>query len=246
MQPHLEQRGGAREAMSRLEGWVHSWGRTWLGLTLALLGAAPGATAQELADFDYENLAFRGFGVEWGYIWPSRVEPTQTLGVRMDLGYLGPGVRIVPAITYWSSQMKRSEIRELEVRVEDLISRQSPGAPPSSVTLGQIDWSDLVLSLDGHVVWRVPYGFLTFAGAGASAHLLNGAGEAIQDTFVEDLLDSVTAGGNLHTGLEYIASERLRLYGLGRFEVLGDLQYFEVRLGGQIQLGETAPGEERR
>jgi len=220
-------------------------GGALLGLLLALLGPARGGSAQELADFDYENLAFRGFGVELGHIWPSRVEPAPSYGVRMDLGYLGPGVRVVPGISWWSSEMKAGEVRELEERVEQLIDRQSPGGPPASVSLGTIEWSDLVLSLDGHVVWRVPYGFLTFAGVGASAHLLNGAGEAIADTFVEDLLDTVTAGGNLHAGLEYPVHEKLRLYGLGRFEVLGDLQYFELRFGAQFHIGASAEGERR-
>jgi hypothetical protein len=229
--------------MSRLVGGARGAGAR-LGLLLALAGAGEGS-AQELADFDYENLAFRGLAAEVGHMWPSRVEPTSTLGVRMDLGYLGPGVRIVPGITWWSSTMKRDEVRELEARVEELIDRQNPGAPPSTVDLGTIDWSDLVLSLDGQVVWRVPLGFLTFAGVGASAHLLNGAGEAIADTFVEDLLDTVTAGGNLHAGLEYPAHEKLRLYGLGRFEVLGDLQYFELRFGAQLHLG-GSEGEEPR
>jgi hypothetical protein len=37
------------------------------------VGAAAPLEAQELADFDYENLAFRGLGFEVGYVWPSRV-----------------------------------------------------------------------------------------------------------------------------------------------------------------------------
>ncbi len=68
---------------------------------------------------------FRGFGPEWGYIWPSRVEPTQSFGLRMDLGYLGPGLRIVPGITYWKSDFKAGEIRELEDRVASLIVAQT-------------------------------------------------------------------------------------------------------------------------
>ena len=80
----------------------------WITATVALLVLLqPGvAQGQGLAEFDYENLAFRGFSVEGGYICPTRVEPTFSIGTRLDLGYLGPGVRIVPGITYWSSTMK--------------------------------------------------------------------------------------------------------------------------------------------
>ncbi len=202
------------------------------------------AQSQELADFDYENLAFRGFGLEVGVLWPDKVEPTPSYGVRMDLGYLGPGLRVAPSITYWSSRMKAAEVGELEDRVDNLIARAQPGAPPSAVSLGPIDWSDLALALDAHVVWRVPYGFLTFAGAGASVHFLNGAGDAITGTFVEDLLDSVSAGLGLHTGIEFPVSGSLRIYGVGRLELLEDLRYAAVRGGFQFHFGGAAPGEE--
>ena len=220
----------------------------WSGALVAvavIASAVPGEVAgQGLADFDYENLSFRGFGPEWGYIWPSRVEPTQTVGVRMDLGYLGPGLRIVPGLTYWKSDFKASEITELEDRVASLIVSQTDGPPPT-VDLGRIDWSDIALSLDGQIVWRVPYDVLTFLGAGAAVHLLNGDGSAINGTFVEDLLDSVTAGFNFHAGLEYPVWPRVRLDGQARYEVMGDLQYFGVRFGVQFMLGPSAPGEER-
>src|SRR5688572_24540262 len=168
----------------------------------AVLPAAP-VRAQDLADFDYENLAFRGIGFEFGYLWPDKVAPTPSYGLRMDLGYLGPGLRITPSMTFWSSEMKRVEVARLEDRLEILIARQQPGSPPPVVTLDPIDWSDLALALDAAVVWQVPYGFLTFAGAGAAVHFLNGSGEAIAGTFIEDLLDSVSAGLGLHAGVEY-------------------------------------------
>lgn len=215
-------------------------------LVLAMTTWASAAAAQELADFDYENLTFRGIGLEFGLVDPTRVESTPSYGVRLDLGYLGPGLRITPSITYWSSRMKRDEVRELEIRLEDLVDRESPdGTPPASVNLGTIDWSDLVLGLDSHVVWAVPGNLLTFLGAGVAAHVQNGSGSAIRGTFVEDLLDSVTAGFNLHGGLEYPITDATRLYGTTRYEILGDLQYLELRAGLQFMWGPSLPDEVR-
>lgn len=219
------------------------WRVAWVALMAALVGGPGPLAGQDLADFDYENLSFRGVAFEVGHIFPTRVEGTTSFGIRTDLGFLGPGLRIVPGISYWSSDMKRDEVRELEVKVEDLIVRQ--GGAPTQVNLGRIEWSDVVFSLDGHVVWSIPYGFLSYAGVGVSAHILNGAGDAIEDTFVEDLLDSVTAGFNAHGGLEYPINERFRVYGTARGELLGDLQYFELRIGGQVMFGPSAPGELR-
>lgn len=220
----------------------------WRGMPLVMaavaLGAG-GARGQSLADFDYENLAFRGFAPEWGYLWPDRVEPTHSFGVRLDLGYLGPGLRIVPSVTYWKSTFKVAEVRELEDRVASLIRVQTD-QPPPTVNLGVIDWSDVALAVDGHFVWRVPYGVLTFAGLGASAHILNGAGAAIDGIFIEDLLDSVTAGVNVHAGVEYPVAQRFRVYTQGRYELMGDLRYGQIRIGGQFMLGGAAPGETRR
>lgn len=215
-------------------------------MVTSLAVGASAVSAQELADFDYENLAFRGLGLELGWIAPNRVEATGSYGIRLDLGYLGPGLRLTPSLTYWSSAMKRGEVRELETRLEELVDRESPpGAPPATVNLGTIDWADLVLGLDGHMVWSVPGNLLTFLGAGVAAHIQNGSGEAIRDTFVEDLLDSVTAGFNLHGGLEYPLGEQMRLYGVTRYEILGDLQYLELRMGLQFMFGPSAPGEVR-
>jgi len=215
-----------------------------VGAMLAVAVLAPAARGQDLADYDYENLRFRGVAAEWGYLWPTRVEATESWGVRLDLGYLGPGLRIVPSITYWKSTFKASEVRDLEERVASLISTQTD-EPPPAVDLGVIDWRDVALAVDAQLVWRVPYGVLTFAGLGGSAHLLDGAGTAVDDTFVEDLLDSVTAGFNVHAGLEYPWASWLRLYGQARYEVLGDLRYPQVRFGGQFMFGPPAAGEER-
>jgi hypothetical protein len=215
--------------------------------TVVMVAAPSRASAQDLADFDYENLSFRGLGLSWGYIWPTSVEPTQTVGLRMDLGYLGPNVRVLPGITYWSSRMKRSEVQDLEMRVEELVDRQAaPGTPPALIDLGTIERSDLALSVDAQIVWRAPAGFLGFAGLGAGAHMLNGGGDAVADTFVEDLLDTVTAGANLHAGLEVPVSSGFRLFGMSRIELIENLQYVEIRFGGQFLLGGPAPNELRR
>lgn len=215
-----------------------------LATVVAVLPADP-AGAQELSDFDYENLSFRGIALEGGYIQPSRVDPAPSVGIRADLGYLGPGVRIVGGLSRWSSALGRAEVERLEERLVQLISEQQ-GEDPTDVTvdLGEVTWSDVAISLDTHMVWAVQWGFLTYAGLGATAHVMSGGGSAVEDTFVEDLLDSVRAGVNVHGGVEVPVHRRLRLYGVSRFEVLEDLNYLEFRVGGQVHWGDLVEGEE--
>ena len=212
---------------------------------VVLSGLPASGAAQDLADLDYEHLEFRGIGFEAGYLFPTRVERTESYSLRLDFGYLGPGLRIVPSFTYWSSPFQASEVNTLEDRVADLVSRQTGSLPPS-VDLGTIEWTDYSLGLDAHVVWAVPFNVLTYAGLGVSGHVLDGSGSAIEGTFIEDLLDSVSAGFNLHLGLEYPLTDRFRIHSQGRYEIIEDMQYFQIRLGGQFLWGNLVPGEERR
>jgi len=221
-------------------GWmVMAW------LVAALIGAPDRAAAQDLADFDYEHMEFRGMGLEVGYLFPTRVEGTPSYTVNFDLGYLGPGLRIAPSFTYWSAPFEGSEVATLEDRVASLVSRQT-GAPPPNVDLGTIEWTNYSLGLDAHVVWAMPFNLLSLGGLGVSAHVLDGSGAAIEETFIEDLLDSVSAGFNMHLGLEYPISDEFRLRGIGRYAVMEDMQYFSVGIGGQFLWGRLVPGEERR
>ena len=229
--------GGARRGAGR---WVVA------SCAVALAMGARSGEAQGIADFDYENLQARGFGLYTGYIWPTTVEPTMTVGARIDSGYLGPGVRILPGFTYWASNFRRSEVRSLEEKLEELIAReQEPGTPVPDVNLGTIRWSDLVLNLDGQVVWSLPIAGLTYLGGGVAAHILNGSGDSIEETFVEDLLDRVSIGVNLHGGGEALVTENLRFFGEARAEILENLQYLELRIGAAWIFRGLAPGERR-
>lgn len=211
-------------------------------LACAALARPGGAAGQELADLDYEHLAFRGVGFDWGYMWPTTVERTGSFGLRFDLGYAGPGLRIMPNINYWSAPLDGQKITQLEERLATLVSGQVGGAPPV-VDLGRIERSDIAVGVDGHIVWSIPFDILTYGGLGVAAHILNGDGASINGTLLEDLLDEVTAGLNLHVGMEYPVTDRFRLYSQARYEVIPDIQYFQIRFGWQIMTGENAPGE---
>lgn len=220
--------------------------RSLLALGLAFgtaAGAAP-ADAQTLADYDYENLTFRGVGVDAGYIWPTNVESTIQYGLRLDLGYLGPGVRIIPSISYWRSEFKQTELDDLATRIGG-----QTGGGISGEDLAPIEWSDLSLSVDGHFVWNTPIQVLTFAGGGVGLHAMNGQGAAIDDTLVEDLLDAIALGVSVLGGFEFAPVDRFRVYGEGRYTILNSIQYLSARAGVQfmfegsdnIELGTIVP-----
>ena len=216
-----------------------------LALAVVVILAPAGARSQELADYDYANLSFRGVLAEGGYIFANNVENTEIFALRFDLGFLGPGFRIVPGVAYWTSPMAQGEVDDFEARLAALNTAQGGTSPPGGFNLGEIDRDDVVISLDGHYMWSVPADLFLWTGVGASAHFLNGSGAAVNGTFVEDLLDSVSAGFNVHAGLEYPFTDRFRIYGGSKLEVLGDLRYVELRFGISYIWGELVEGEAR-
>ena len=203
------------------------------------------ARAQDLADYDYENLSFRGISFDVGYLYADNVEDTRTLGVRFDLGFLGPGFRLMPGVTYWESTLADPEVDQFETRLGTLTMDQGGIAPAGGFDLGVIDRTDIVVNMDGHYVWATPLNLFFSMGVGLSAHFLNGSGPGIDDTFVEDLLDSVSAGFNLHVGLEYPITDRVRIHGGSKVEVLGDLNYVEFRGGLSFIWGGLVQEEDR-
>ena len=222
-----------------MAGTKHIAGAPFLALA-AVFGAltlAPlSAGAQDLADYDYENLALRGVGFDVGGIWPSNLDRAMTYRLRVDLGYLGPGIRIVPSIGYWKSSVQASEIAAFERELEER------GA--SGVDLGGIDLSDMALQLDAHFVWTTPIDLLVFIGAGAGLHMLNGQGSAIDDTFIEDLFDSIMPGVTALAGLEYAVVERLRVYGEGSFTVVSDILNPGLSIGAALMFPTRLQGED--
>lgn len=200
---------------------------------------------QELADYDYENLSLRGITFEAGHVYASNIEDADIVGVRLDLGFLGPGFRLLSGISYWTSTMARAQVDRFESRLDALNESQGGISPPGGFNLGIIDRSDVIVSLDGHYMWAIPLGLFFWAGAGLSAHFLDGSSPGFEDTFLEDLLSSVGAGLNFHGGLEYPISERIRMYGSSKFELLENLNYLELRAGLRLIWGGLVQGESR-
>lgn len=199
-----------------------------LGALAALLvhGAAEG---QRLEEYDYANLRLRGAGAELFVVSPSDHDATVGFGGRLDLGFLGPNVRVMPRVAYWSSELKSSEVQRLEERLEALAERDTPG--DVTINLGAIDRSAFIVGTDFHWLPIVQGTVRPYLGVGAEVYLLNGSGEAIEDTFVEDGLDLITAGASAVGGLEYELSEGFALYGDLRGTLVADVGSLTFTVG---------------
>jgi hypothetical protein len=211
---------------------------------VALALAVPGdSSGQGLADYDYENLSFRGVGADWGYIWPNKADATSMYSMRVDLGFLGPSIRLMPGVHYWNSKLKRSEVDRVAARLSDLPSLRASGVIIDADDLGEIEWSAISVTLDAQAVWTAPYRVFTFIGLGVGLHAMNGSGASIEGTFIEDLLDTVAPGVAVMGGVEYEPTASLRLYGEGRYTVQSEVRYPGLRLGAAIMIPNRTGGQ---
>jgi hypothetical protein len=205
-----------------------------LGLGL-VLGAAT-APAQELADYDYENLEFRGLFMEIGVVRPARVEAALAASLRADLGYLGPYVRILPSLGFWTSRLRSSEVRHLAEQIQRICERQTVGNDCPLYDLGEIRYSDLMVNADALYVPPLRLPFAPYVGAGLALHMINGSGELIDDTFIEDLLDTLSPGLNLIAGVSVPLGPRFEILAEVRGAFAPDISFGELRLGGGWKL----------
>jgi hypothetical protein len=74
--------------------------------------------------------------------------------------------------------------------------------------------------------------------------MLNGQGDGIDDTFIEDLFDSVMPGITALGGLEYAVIERVRIYGEAHFTIVSDILNPGVNVGVAVMLPTRLQGED--
>jgi hypothetical protein len=207
--------------------------RSWSGLAALTalgwlaLGAPARASGQGLAGYGYQNLQFRGLGVQVGWVVPTELETTISYGLHADMGFVGPNVRVIPSMRFWSSTLRQGQLDRLSEQIVQLCEKQATECP--ALNLGEVQRSDLELSTEAHYMFPIRPISL-YAGGGLSLHLFNGRGELIDDTFVEDLLDTVAPGFNLLAGIA-IPIGKIRIFGEARAVLTSDIQYGNVAAG---------------
>jgi hypothetical protein len=189
---------------------------------MLLVGAARPAAAQNLEQYDYANLGVRAIGAEVIYVDPSQNDATFGVGAKIDLGFLGPGIRVVPRFAYWKADVEESSIDELERQLEE-VSELEPG----SVNLGAIDRSAYVIGADVHFIASLA-GVSPYIGAGLDIYALNDDGNAIRGTFLDDLV--VTAGVSAVGGLQVAMTPGWSVFGELRATAVTDAS----SLGGAV------------
>ena len=102
-------------------------------LVVGTLVGAGDAAAQNLEDYDYENLGLRALGVD--VVWANAKDAKGAVGfgVRADLGFLGPYVRVVPRFAFWKADIEDESVARFERNLEALCN-----PPGCSIDLGEM------------------------------------------------------------------------------------------------------------
>lgn len=209
--------------MNTGDKWRRKRRRIPVVLGLLLLAAAGRVPAQTLEDYDYTNLGFRAIGVEARWVDASQNESTIGVGLRVDLGFLGPYIRIVPRAGWWSANVNDSSVEELERQLEEVSD-----LPPGSINLGSLKRTAWNLGLDAQ--WTLQEAVLApYLGVGADLYLLDDDGAAIEGTFLDSVV--ITAGISGVIGAELNFLDHWRVYSELRGTLVTDASNASVGLG---------------
>ncbi len=207
-----------------------------MGLAALLLAVGPSGRllAQGvLSQFSYDNLRLSGIQVDLGPLGSNELTGAIAGGVRVDYGFIAPKVRVVFGLSYFRSEFDNEARAGFEQRIRALVND-----PDSNFTVdvGRIFWSDVIADLDLQYLIPQGRGIATYIGVGASVHLRNGSGSAINGTFVEDALDEIAAGANATIGAEFSLSRAWRFTLDGRGVVSSGLSTVSLRAGFMYRL----------
>lgn len=209
-------------------------------LALALLVCpAPLAAQGFLERFSYEGLRFSGIALELGAVTSDRLTSEATPALRVDYGFIAPGVRLLFGVAYFKGVFDAEEIAEFENRLRGVV--QDPTGD-FTVNVGDISLADLGISVDLQWVLDPGADVIPYAGVGLGLHIRHADGRAIDNTFVGDALSTIAAGVAASAGIEIVLTPWLRSTIDVRGELASELRTFTARGGLMVRV----PGRPRR
>ncbi len=203
-------------------------------LTAVLLSVPRLLTAQAfLEQFSYEGLGLAGIGVEVGGVASDRLTTEWSVGLRVDYGMFAPRVRLMFGASYFKGDLGQDEIDEFEQRLGGVVQDPTGDAV---IDVGQITWANFETTLDLQYLFHTESRYTTYVGVGLGVHVRNSSGAAIEDTFVEDALDTVTAGVNGTLGIQIAVTDQVHFTTEVRGGLSGELRQASARAGFMYRL----------
>jgi hypothetical protein len=204
-----------------------------------------------------DRLRLSGVGFAVGGVKPSQMEATTAFTVEADYGEITPRWRVVFSTDVWSSRLDKAAIRRYREALGRVVVDP---AGDDDFNIGTVRVSDIALGVDAR--WsprRSRSEFLRpYVGGGLVAHVLNGEGRAIANTFVERSLDNIAVGPAVAAGLDAVFFQHVTLGMQARYDLVSGARYGSIRALGTYLFDRapsrrpaapdsaSAPGKRRR
>ena len=176
----------------------------------------------------FDRLRFSGLGIAGGLVKPSQMLSTEAYALEADYGEIVPRWRVVFSTTFWTSQLNAATIRRYREQLGELVVDPSGD---DAIEVGRVRVSDIALAVDTR--WSPQRGRSAFlrpyVGAGIAAHVLNGEGRAIADTFVERALDNIAVAPVLVGGLDAVFFRKVSIGMQARYDLVNAARHGSVR-----------------
>jgi hypothetical protein len=200
-----------------------------INLAVALVALPTPVVAQSfLEQFSYEGIRLTGISAEVGAVWSDRLSTEVTPALRFDFGYVAPHVRVLLGASYFKGTFTQDQIATFEQRLLDVIDDPLCDA---TVNIGTITWANFDAAFDMQYVFTPGGVIQPYAGLGLALIVRDGDGDAIQGTFVEDALDTFSAGVTASLGVEVRVTRSLYLLADGRGLLSSELRALTARGG---------------
>lgn len=207
---------------------------TKVGLCLAVLLLPLPLRAQGLLDrFSYDGLRLSGIGVDVGPAFTDRLAERVAVGLHVDYGVIAPNVRTLFSVSYLRSDFNADEIARFADRLRQLVHDPTNDF---TIDVGTIQLTDVAFDLDLQYLFGAGHRITPYLGLGVGVHVRDAAGAAIQNTFVEDALQTLAGGVNGTAGVEVGMTRGVALTLDARAEVTGGLLLLTTRGGVMIRL----------
>jgi len=177
-------------------------------LALFLILVPTPAWAQGFLDrFSYEGLRLSGIALDLGVVTSDRLATELTGSLRLDWGFIAPHIRTLLGGSYFRSRFDDDEVALFESRLRRVVSDPEGNA---TVSIGTIGLENFSLDLDLQYLPFESGKVIPYVGVGLGVHVRDAEGSAIEDTFVEDALQTIGAALNLSLGMEFAVTARFR------------------------------------
>jgi hypothetical protein len=195
-----------------------------------------------LEQFSYEGLRLSGVGVELGVIASDRLTRELSPAVRVDYGMVAPNVRVLLGVAYSRGDFNAEEIAAFEAQLRRIVDDPTGDF---TIAVGRVTLTDVQADLSLQYLFDAGARLTTYLGGGVAVHIRNGTGDAIDDTFVEDALDTIAAGLVASLGAQFALTRSLHLTADFRGGLTSELRTASARGGMMIRLPRPAAAPAR-